>query len=394
MMKIFSSHKSGSDKSIYFCGVCIYERKNNQLGKIKTLTIQQTKKLFSGFIGVYKTQYPYKYLVIKKIQFFDKSIIKIIKDGRYLTYKLFNIFVIRFSLLSIFKKKYFKYIDRTYQNVIILNGNSGEICVFLKYILEPLLKQHGNFFVIATKKYHIDLIKIIWPNLQFVYIENFHLDIKGKSFNIEGIRFLIVLPTSYFIDFENNLLNLYHKNQNDYFSQLIDFFKLSRESVYCHPMNLDCALIGSIMNKIESIQLNLSKFVFVCPEATSSKLINISFWKKIGNYFISRGYDVCVNLTNKKSFKDFSENGYKICNLSFLETFILAKNAKKIIGLRSGLIDFLVYTKVPCVIFYTSFNEGSRNIFLSADLIKKSFSVSHIPEIDRSKIYEICVFFR
>lgn len=391
-MKLFASFRLGHNKFIYFCGLCIYERKNSQYGKVKTFVSQQNKKFFGGFFCINKIQQPYKYFVEKKIQFFSKEILTIIKDGTFLRFRILNIFDIKFSLLTIFKKKYFKCLDKSYRNIIILNGNSGEICIFLKYILGKLLNIHDNFFIIVTKKYHIDLIKVIWPNLQFVYIPNFQLDIKERVFTIDGFSFLIVFPTSYFIDFENSLLKHHKEKCNNYYDQLIGYFNFSKKSIYSQSIKLDDIMIEIIINKIQSIKLNLEKFIFICPEAPSCRLINMSFWNKIGKIFIQKGYDIFVNLTDQQLIKDFSERGYKTCNLTYLEAFLLAKKAKKIIALRSGLVDFLVYTKVPCVIFYTSFNVDSRNIFLSADVIKESFSINSIPETDRSKVNELCVW--
>ena len=97
------------------------------------------------------------------------------------------------------------------------------------------------------------------------------------------------------------------------------------------------------------------------------------------------GYDVYFNVTKEADrYKDCKHS-----NLTVGEVYALSELSKKIIGLRSGLMDLLVYAGKPMDVIYTKARE--RNSFnpLTSGEILTGFTMenySNVREFDADVI--------
>ena len=130
--------------------------------------------------------------------------------------------------------------------------------------------------------------------------------------------------------------------------------------------------------------LNLDNFVIISPEANSCKLLPEEFWKDLISQLKIQGFDIFVNI----SLDLFGSNDidYKSCYLTYSEAYALATRAKKIYSLRSGFTEFLLNTKIPMEVYYTSFFRTQ-----AAEKIRYGFGLDKIPNVDTTLIKEVII---
>ena len=80
----------------------------------------------------------------KLFKIFNLTFFKITDDGFNKTDYLFNIKIRKRQIKNIFFNKYKKFIPAKYDDIYILNANSGEIYLFLTYILKALLSKNNS----------------------------------------------------------------------------------------------------------------------------------------------------------------------------------------------------------------------------------------------------------
>ena len=142
----------------------------------------------------------------------------------------------------------------------------------------------------------------------------------------------------------------------------------------------------SMLNKIKSLNLDLSKFIFIAPEAITCELLDNSFWKILIEDFKNLGFDIFVNLVDTKF--NIGLDNYKTCSLSVSEAFALAKRAKKIVTLRSGFSELLVQAGVPIDILYNKFRNRRCFNDISVKLVMEGFSLKKLPMLTNRCISE------
>ena len=328
----------------------------------------------------------------KEVKILGKTVLKRILKDNSLTYYLGNKEIRHVSLLDKFKKNYIKYFDKNHDDIYILTANSGETYLILTYLIDALIKKNNSKkpLLVATFKYHVDMIKMICPDIPYVYIGKFRLRLTDKPFSIDGFRFFLLFNKNYFQQVEHNIKQRELGTYN-YFQALQERLGLPERDVSMRRIHVSLDDEQNMLEKVKKTGLNLEKFVFLAPEAQSCKLYDEDLWSELITGFQAKGYDVFVNLTGNE-FK-FSEAGnYKTCNLTFAEAFALARLSKKIVSLRSGFTEFLLQTNVPSYTLYTRFRR--RTAFRSMDVyhIMSGFSLMCHPNVDKSKIYEFNMY--
>lgn len=155
------------------------------------MTAARTQTFFGGIVTTLKTNNPYNDCSSKEIKFLGYSLIKRFEENNSYKFSLFNKVVYTIYLMDIFKKKYFKYFDKHHDDIYILRANSGEIYLTLTYIIDILIKKNKSKFPLlaATKPYHLDMIKMLCPDIPSVYIGEMELNITAKEFKIDSFRF-------------------------------------------------------------------------------------------------------------------------------------------------------------------------------------------------------------
>lgn len=385
-MKIYEYKREENERTVLIFGIPVMKQTSDYM------TSERYQEFLGGLITTTKLNSKESDSSKKEIKILGKSVIKRAEENNYRTYSFLGKEYKKVSLLKEFKKLYFKYFSNEYDDVYILRANSGEIYLTLTYLIDSLIKKNGSKkpLLVATKKYHIDMIKMICPDLPSVYIKKLNLKVVGDTFKIDNFRFFLLYDSIHFrkveLDIKANELGTHH-----YFKSILDRLCFTEKDLQMRKMNVLHSAEQSMLEKVEKTGLNLDKFVFLAPEAQSCKLYDEDFWVVLVNKLQELGYDVFVNLI-EKDIKLKNAIDFKTCDLSFAEAFALAKKAKRIVSLRSGFTEFLLQTDVPIDVLYTKFRH--RHIFndMSSDHILHGFGLVQLPFVDVNKINEFNMF--
>lgn len=270
-------------------------------------------------------------------------------------------------------------IDEKYKHIYINFNCSGETYLFLSYINPP-----ENSVFVATKKYHMDLCRMMHPQIDCIYLPNLASlrvidDVYQETYKKK--HFFNILPFQHFIKLENEL----RTGQNIHYCKEI-----------CNTMGIDYSTTVKLpvipeetkshtFKKAERISLNLDNFVFLCPESQSNKKPKDNFWVDLTNKLHAEGYDVFINQLQLNP--DFGIG--KTCYLTFDEAYYLASVSKKIIGLRSGFIEMLTSIKnVPITCYYTDFKNRGKLKSVDAETVLKGFTLKKLPNVNTDLIME------
>lgn len=381
-MKVFENKKENLNRYVKIFGLTIMEQSSDYM------TAERTQKFLGGIIKTFKTRNAISNCSEKEIKFLDKSIIKRNEENNYMIYRVFGKVFKKVSIINTFTKKYSKHFDKKHDDIYILNANSGEVYLTLTYILDSLIQKNNSKtpLLVATKKYHVDIIKMICPDLPYIYVKNMELRMSGKSFEANGFRFFLMFNSSYFkqveIDIKEKGIGEHH-----YFKSIVNHFELDEKKLKMRKINILPEAEESMLKKIRKTGLNLDNFIFLSPEAQSCELYDEFFWVTIINELQKQGYDIFVNLVGDE-VQLKNATAYKSCFLTYAEAFSLARYAKRIISLRSGLTEFLLQTNVPIDVLYTKFRY--RHFFedMNINHVMSGFGISKLPSIDTNKIRE------
>lgn len=385
-MKIYEYKREENERTALIFGIPVMKQTSDYM------TSERYQEFLGGLITTRKLNSKESDSSNKEIKILGKSVIKRAEENNYRVYSFLGKEYKKVSLLKEFKKLYFKYFSNEYDDIYILRANSGEIYLTLTYLIDSLIKKNGSKkpLLVATQKYHIDMIKMICPDLPYVYIKKLNLKVVGDTFVIDKFRFFLLFDSVHFrkveLDIKENELGKHH-----YFKSILDRLDFTEKDLQMRRMNVLHSAEQSMLEKVEKTGLNLNKFVFLAPEAQSCKLYDEDFWVVLVNKLQEIGYDVFVNLV-EKDIKLKNAIDFKTCDLSFAEAFALAKKAKRIVSLRSGFTEFLLQTDVQIDVLYTKFRH--RHVFNDMDSyhVLHGFGLIQLPFVDVSKIREFNMF--
>ncbi len=385
-MKLYEYIKEENERTAKIFGIPVMKQTSDYM------TAERYQEFLGGLVTTIKLSSKESDSSNKEIKILGKSVIKRLEENNFRTYSFLGFEYRKISLIKEFKKQYFKYFDKEHDDIYILRANSGEIYLTLTYLIDSIIKKNGSKkpLLVATQKYHIDMIKMICPDLPYVYIKKLNLKVVGDSFKIDHFRFFLLFDAIHFrkveLDIKGNEIGKHH-----YFKSILERLDFSEEDLKMRKMTVLPDAEQSMLEKVEKTGLNLDKFVFLAPEAQSCKLYDEDFWVFLVNKLQEMGYDVFVNLV-EKDIKLKNAIDFKTCDLSFAEAFALAKRAKRIVSLRSGFTEFLLQTGVPIDVLYTKFRH--RHIFndMSSYHVLHGFGLVQLPFVDISKIREFNMF--
>lgn len=323
---------------------------------------------------------------------FGITLVKRVATDSQSIYYLLNKEILKKDLANDFKKRYIKLISEKYDDIYILRANSGEIYLTLTYIIDALIKKNNSKkpLLIATQKYHIDLIKMLTPDIPYLYIKRPKIKCKGTFFTINKQRFFLLYDYTHFKRVELDILDNTNKECH-YFKSMMNKFGICESELLMRNVEIIPSVKDSMLNKVSQLNLNLNNFIFLAPEAKTCKPYNIAFWTNLITGLQKKGYDIFINLTNdEQSLRNIPN--LKFCYLTFAEAFALAQKAKKIITLRSGFTEFLLQTNVPMSILYTDFKACSASYQMDSSHVLRGFGLSKIPFINMNIINELNTF--
>ncbi|CCY25143.1 putative uncharacterized protein [Brachyspira sp. CAG:484] len=349
---IFYKNKSYGDyiKKSYLCGVFYYK---------------ENMKTFS------------KEFRILGLPFWKKKV----KQG-FEKFYLFSLLFFRKSSRKMLYKTVLKEIGNEYKHIFINFNCSGETYIFLSYINPP-----ANSIFIATRKYHIDLCRMMHPNIECVYLPSV---INLRSYDDvykEEYRdkiFYNVLPFKHFIKLEKNL----RKGKDVHYCEAIcKTIGLEYKKEANRPIISEKVKQSALM-KINRIGLNLDNFVFLCPESQSNENPAKDYWVNLTEEFYAQGYDIFINTM----FLNPDYGIGKTCFLTFDEAYYIASLSKQIIGLRSGFIEVLTTVEnVPITCIYTDFKDRGLLKPLFVEQVLNGFSLKRLPNVYTKQIKEYSI---
>lgn len=384
LIKPFETIKNDNEYRIKVFGITIYEK------LVEHITVSIRQKILGGLIVTDKITSDNGNLATKTIKFCGIQIAKRIDELEKTSWFLFNIKYKEYSLQKLFEKKYLKFFDNKFDDIYILNANSGEIYLFLTYIFKAIKDRNKSKtpLFVASKKYHTELVKSIYPDIPCVYIPHFYRKIKSPVFGVKNFRFFTIFPKYYFANIEDAIKSN-PAGEKHYFELMLDYFDLAKEDIKMQSITVPEDSKTSILEKVKNINLNLEKFIFLSPEAISCELLDNKYWIDLIKNYQTQGYDIFVNLTG--DMVNLESAAYKTCFLTYSEAFALACRAKKIISLRSGFTEILSQTKVPMDVIYTKFKDRHHFRDMALEYVKAGFSLYKLPGIDNNIIKEISV---
>ena len=381
-MKIYEIVQNEKEKSLKVFGFTL------MMTNFHTHSVKRYKKFLGNFVQITKSKESLFEPLKKEIRIFGHLFLlkEECKDGHI--YFIFGKIQHKSSFIRPFKRKYLKYFDKETDDIYILNANIGEIYLVLTCFIDSLIKKNKSKkpLLVATQKYHSDLIAMICPHIDFVYIKMPQINIDSFEFKIDDFRFFLLFSTAYFTRMQYEI-----KNQNTHYHKfMLKKFDISPSYNKVFPCVKDEKIA---LSKALQMGLNLDNFVFLAPEANSCVPYDRDFWTSLIEMLFSKGYDVFVNFAKKDILSD-SNLAYKSCFLSLQQAFVLARHSKRIISLRSGFVELLTQTGVCMDILYT--REELKKRFLtegiSAFNMLKGFSLKELPFVEPSKLREFDTF--
>lgn len=275
-----------------------------------------------------------------------------------------------------------KEIGNCYKNIYINFNCSGETYLFLSYLTPP-----PNSVFIATRKYHIDLCRMIQPEVKCIYLPDV---INLRSFDdvykekFKGINFYNILPFNHFVELEKKLRKGLKVH---YCKEICKTIGVDYTNKAKFPIISD-SVKQSALQKAQKIGLNLNKFIFLCPESQSNEDPADNFWISIIEDLYNDDYDVFLNVLNLQA----KYGTAKTCFLTFEEAYYIASLSKGIIGLRSGFIEYLTSLQnVPITCYYTSFKDRGLLKAIDAKTVIKGFSLKQLPNVQVENIEELII---
>lgn len=266
-------------------------------------------------------------------------------------------------------------------DIYVLLTTSGEIYLLSLFLRQ--IKNSQNIFFVTTRKYHIEILKMILGDVNYLYLpeafelyfeDTYKTNYKGKIYNKYLTKsFISILYDNWFDQKDKHYISL--------IKRYIDFKDgLSKEKPeLCFSQDVEI----SLKNKINEIGLNVNKFVYFIPEAKTCKPIDIQFWKDLYEKFSELGYDVYVNSIGQN--KEFSFGKY--ANLSITEANFLARTSKGVVALRSGMCEPFTLIDVPMAVLYTDVILDN-NIKIDANTIFQTYTLKKYPYIIKNNLFE------
>ena len=346
-MKILEYIKTNEEQSTKFFKFNIY----------RNMKLKRKQYILNGLITIIKKYDKYHHIKIKYIKFLNKTIIKNIENGEIRLLYILNIPIIKQSSISYYSKRITKKINKKYDDIYFIIGNSGEMYAFLTYFASTFIQRNRskNPLIVGTQSYHSDIIKMIMPQIANINIKYSYF-IKQNIFKIGKQRFFIIF-NDYYLKDHIKKINTINKEMN-YFKFMRNELNLNNEELIINKISISKEEEKNMSEKVNEIGLNIEKFIFIAPEAKSFKLTTNDFWKEIIKELESKEYDIFLNINDNTVTKNelSLNNKSKSCFLTFAQAFALAKRAKKIITLRSGFSEILMQTGTIMDVVYSERN--------------------------------------
>lgn len=257
--------------------------------------------------------------------------------------------------------------SETRRHVFVLWANSGEIAMlfasFMPQLLEKMQLTSKDVVFLCTKPYHADMAELYFPDVKTVVakpkiLRHVTQDLQTQTWNVN-----VFFTGAYFCEFERQAKR--SSTPLDCIDWMSDYLGLPPQ-----PPSLTAEL-NQRLDRFEvtadrklGTHTDWSKAILISPSSFSCGSLSAEDTAAIHDMAVEQGFDVFFN----------NATGNRV--LSFPELLSKARHAAGIVGIRSGLIDFLNCTNVPMFICYRSFpDRGFNTPACDADSVLKMFSL-------------------
>lgn len=240
--------------------------------------------------------------------------------------------------------------------------------------------------IIAWEQRREIIDAILGEEFEIIYLDKKHIDdflrplLTAKRYEN---KFLVAAPVLCFAK------NHYFDEIKDYPKiNLMDFikyclFKIKSEEDFYLPRNLNIVC----SNKCDPLSAH---DIVLCPYATAIKAISVSFWEKLADALSAMGYSVFTNVAMNGKESGVIKGTRKL-SCTLIELVSLAHSAKCVIGIRSGILDWLLFSETPLVALYP--DESMMTFYRLSALIDKGntteFCLGQDSDADIGRIIEI-----
>ncbi len=317
------------------------------------------------FLGLISKEKIYKnFTETRTINICNRKIITRTEDDDSIEYNILDIFKKKINKTEQTKRILKKYLSNKYNKIFILKSNLGEAYLFLKYIFNGLIEKSDTPIIIATKKYHLELIEMLTPDIDCKLLTNLKYETSQKYFTIDNKYVYTAFPMKFYIETEDKV----RLGQCHYLSEIYNYFMLSKENIFeINKIKIKPEVQKNVSEYLK--EHNISKFIFISTKANTCECLDEEFWNELEKQLHIK------TIRNNKNF-------------SIGEAYTLASKATAIISLRSGLSEILSETNKPHIVLYTNFKKRYRFDKIPESQVSKCYSIIGIfPE--RKNIYEI-----
>lgn len=266
------------------------------------------------------------------------------------------------------------------KNVFVFWANSGEIAVLLRFFMRDVLKQKGlsgkdDLVFLCTKKYHKDMAEFLFPGIPAVVGKPHYLRYLSENGETKDWRISTFFLGSYFAEFEANA----HRGNPDchFFSWMQRYLKIESPMP---PIPDDPALLEQAEARARrklGDQYELDRTAIVLPDSFSMGRLSEKTLEKILKKCSAEGLQVFINSNDPSKW------------LSVVELYAIARNARKLYAVRSGLLDFLITTKVPMSVIYKNFSDrGFNTPSCDASLVQKIFTLKRLRAAETIELFD------
>lgn len=261
------------------------------------------------------------------------------------------------------------------RHVFVIWANSGEIAMLFSIFMPRLLAKRElsakDVVFLCTKPYHADMAALYFPDIKTVVakpkiLRHVTKDLKTKTWDVT-----VFFTGAYFCEFERQVKR--NRSPLDGIDWMGRYLGLTPQTAkLTNEINERLDRFEEAADRKLGRHIDWSKTILISPTSFSCGNLSAEDTAAIHDMAGEQGFDVFFNeVTGSKA-------------LTFPELLSKVRHAAGIVGIRSGLIDFLNCTDVPMFICYRNFpDRGFNTPACDAGAVLKMFSLRRPGSEDR-----------
>ena len=262
------------------------------------------------------------------------------------------------------------------KHVFVFWANSGEIALLLAFFFEKLMKKQGltgkdDVVVLCTKKYHQEMLSFLFPGIPSVVAKPRVLRYLTDDADAGDWRIKMYFPGRYFAQLENT--TRCPEGPKNYFVWMQEYFDCCThlDGVCLHPEKklLDVEL-SNALKKLKISPEELARTIILSPGSFSCGSLMDQEVEMVRACVKEADLHLYCNPSDPKDEKF----------LTFPALYAVATQAAGLIGMRSGLMDWLSLTGIPSFVVYRPFpDRGFNTPARTIDEVFNMFSLRGLP---------------